>query len=1605
PIDGAIDGLVQTNDGTLIGVDSAAQTLYTLDPTTGQTTVLSTPGVPIAGALAHDPATDTVYTVATEGATQNRYRLQSVDPTTGVLTPIGSGTTALRDVTGLTFDAASQQIIALDNLTDGLTAFRTDGLAIDLGRLGTDEDLQTLATLNGDLVTVGQRTVMDDDGNDVAVQSLLKIDVGALTSEAILDFSTDLNVIALHDAVTVGTAQRVTLSTDDDGNVVDATGIDFGLSGQQLEIRQVTVQNPILSTADRVSAIEFRLASRPDSDVVLTLAANDLSVDTSVPSLTFTPDNWDVAQAVDLTLLGTTTITSAELTVAVDTGNSDAAWTVTPDLIVPIQIDGTLGTTLSPAYISELLIDPLFGNNDTDQYVELRGVPGATLPNGTYLAVVEEDNISAGEIHGIFDLSGLSFGDNGYLVLLPQGSPFSPDVNANVLQSDEPGFGNLPGDIYQDSHPLSDRIDFIVGNNGFFLFQSDTAPQLTDDIDADNDGTADPDGVISNWRIFDSVSLHPNSLSDQAYGQTVLLTTNEDSVFDALGNRSVVPDANVQIGRGNGYAARVGASVGHQPGDWILSDVLEDGPEDPEVWELSDALFGPASPPAFFGRDLDHVGTDNFVGGVQGSLAFLPPLEGDVEPEALVAAGVSVLADTNGNGQQDVLTFVVEPDDAPDLTAPVGPLDQLVLTNAYPGVTIRSFSLDSISSGTVTAEPQFNFPDTLTNLHFTRGGIDWFTPQSRLRFDFYRPAREVSIVAIGDDSSFSPTYGRLEAYNADGDLLGFVRSGPLFSSGQEALSLAFGDDVIAYAMAYSDSDFNNGSPFGRFDTFSYQQSEAITVTDSSGIYELANLMPDSYDITVLGTTGSNAFVGSTTNPITVTTNENFQFFDANRLNSLPNVTPLDVTIDENPQAFVPFASVSATDADQQPLQFEILGESQGIQINAATGDLWVGDEHGVDFEANEAISFAVRVTDSAGGSTEVPVSLTVSDINEAPEVEPGVILVAENSINGEVVGRILATDPDVALAQTLTYEIVGGSGASAFAIDPDSGRVSVSDASALNFETTSTLELNVRISDSGNPALTTEIVESVQLIDTNDPPVVQTTDLTVAEDASGQIGRIFFSDPDTTQTVEAFLIGGTGESIFVVDGNGDVSIREGMKLDFESVTSYTLEIQVVDSGTPPAAGLGTVTINVTDADELPTLNNTTYTTTEDAAPGTVLGTLTVTDPDSTATPVDLTLAGPDANLLSLTPEGVLSVADGAVLDFERSPILAVSVRITDSSQPDRFLEQDLNISLLNVNELPSLQSTQIGISEATQEGALVKQLIAIDPEGDVVRFEIAGGSAGDLFSIDEDTGELRVAAGVDLDADVPGSDALELLVRLNDGVAGSIVVPVPVTINDVNEAPFFTDTLDPIQLNSGDPLELVLPEQLAVDPEGRDFLLTVVDETGSLPSWLRYDAAKRTLSGVPNPLQELTTTLFVRAFEPQGLAKLSSEIPLQISVDVGDQPLENRRDPFDVDNNGRVAALDALRIINFISRNGDGTVFDSNFDFSTLGTFSGFVDVNGDNIVTAFDALLVINQLLRNSAGASGEGEQLVYAGQPRPLSDLETHDEALDELVAGGLF
>ncbi|WP_146056552.1 peroxidase family protein, partial [Methylobacterium sp. V23] len=196
---------------------------------------------------------------------------------------------------------------------------------------------------------------------------------------------------------------------------------------------------------------------------------------------------------------------------------------------------------------------------------------------------------------------------------------------------------------------------------------------------------------------------------------------------------------------------------------------------------------------------------------------------------------------------------------------------------------------------------------------------------------------------------------------------------------------------------------------------------------------------------------------------------------------------------------------------------------------------------------------------------------------------------------------------------------------------------------------------------------------------------------------------------------------------------------------------------------------------------------------ENAATGTLVGlTAVAVDPDGDST--IYTLFDDAGGRFAIDPfTGVVSVANGALLNFETANSHVVTVRATDAG--GLFSDTNFTIGVTDVNEAPAaatdsntVAANQVAENAAT--GTLVGlTAVATDPEGGSVTYTLFN-DAGGRFAIDAVTGVVSVANGALLDFETATSHVVT--VRASD--AGGLFSDTNFTIGvtDVVEAPATT---------------------------------------------------------------------------------------------------------------------------------------------------------------------------------------------------------------------
>jgi Ca2+-binding RTX toxin-like protein len=493
-----------------------------------------------------------------------------------------------------------------------------------------------------------------------------------------------------------------------------------------------------------------------------------------------------------------------------------------------------------------------------------------------------------------------------------------------------------------------------------------------------------------------------------------------------------------------------------------------------------------------------------------------------------------------------------------------------------------------------------------------------------------------------------------------------------------------------------------------------------------------------------------------------------------------------------------------TDQDgSETLEIRIANVPTGITFNAGTNQgsgVWSftpAQLTGLRIQGASTWSqdLALTVTATAreaNGSTvtTAPVNLNIV-INARPtDLAASVALsFQENRPSGTSLATFTRTDADS--GDTASYSLVNNAGGR-FSIDVSTGVLRAT-STALDFESATSHQITVRVTDSGG--LTYDENFTVTVTNVNEAPsdIVPPISLTVAENiaANAIIGTFTRTDPDAGDTFTFSLVDNAGGR-FAIDANGTLR-RGSTALDFETATSHQITVRVTDANNLTRDEQFTIT--VTNVNEAPTdIALSASTVNEDAAVGTVVGTLSRTDPESSDT-ATYTLVNNPGNLFQIV--GTQLRTAGA-FNYEVAASHVIRVRVTDGS--NNTYEEDLTITVVDRNEAPTdlfPQAPPLTVAENTANNTVIGRILRTDPDNPATQtatFSLVN-DAGGRFRIDAD-GTLRVATtpiNYETGVDFVAASSWTIRVRVIDQGNLSYEEDMTVAVTDVNDnAPVVT---------------------------------------------------------------------------------------------------------------------------------------------------------------------------------------------------------------------
>lgn len=276
-------------------------------------------------------------------------------------------------------------------------------------------------------------------------------------------------------------------------------------------------------------------------------------------------------------------------------------------------------------------------------------------------------------------------------------------------------------------------------------------------------------------------------------------------------------------------------------------------------------------------------------------------------------------------------------------------------------------------------------------------------------------------------------------------------------------------------------------------------------------------------------------------------------------------------------------------------------------------------------------------------------------------------------------------------------------------------------------------------------------------------------------------------------------------------------------------------------------------------------------------------------------------------------------------------------------------QEQLSYRVLRLGSVANPTQAQIAASPLVE---------SIDFVGDEMRITLKPDQSGSV--------DIEIAATDDQPPGKPASEISQVTVSFTLDIAS--VPDDPIAVNDAYNVPVGAT------LQIVDPALGLLRNDADADADGFEVELATVAGTAANNITLNSDGTF-TFDGTGGSVGN-SLSLTYRIQDDGTPARLSNTATVTFTFNQSrfQNPLADRAQ--DVNADGVISAIDALRVINFLARNlGNGGAI--TVPVAQIGAPPpDYYDVNGDGLVSATDALQVVNQLARiNNQTSFGEGE------------------------------
>ena len=451
-------------------------------------------------------------------------------------------------------------------------------------------------------------------------------------------------------------------------------------------------------------------------------------------------------------------------------------------------------------------------------------------------------------------------------------------------------------------------------------------------------------------------------------------------------------------------------------------------------------------------------------------------------------------------------------------------------------------------------------------------------------------------------------------------------------------------------------------------------------------------------------------------------------------------------------------TLSSADPESQGLEYTIVTETSNGEItlenNIAT---YTPDEN---FFGEDSFSF--KTSDGALFSNIAEVTITVTNVNDAPTTSNGTLTTSEDT---QKAISLVANDVD---GDDLVYTVVNS---------PTKGTLSISDLGEAIYVPSSnlfgsdsfTFKVNDGVLDSNTSAV------SITISAVNDTPIATSQEVVVVEQSEKEITLTGTDTEDSSLSYTITSIPLHGE-LFVIKGSEDHQSGGGTSSGgsestddsetYVKILSEDLPVLMTDStvkylNTSNSAledsfkfrvsdgGLNsnesTVTLIITPVNDTPTDLALNSNSVEENAADSIVGTFNTTDPDAEDTFTYELVSGEGSSSNELFKISGSQLLTASSLDFEEKSNHSIRVKVTDSG--DSSFEKVLTINVIDLNDIqitPTITNTYCEGDSGT--GSII---VAISDTSGELEYDWSGpgdftANTRDIFNLSSGTYTLTI---------------------------------------------------------------------------------------------------------------------------------------------------------------------------------------------------------------------------------------------------------------------